>query len=102
MTCCDFVPINGSNDYRCQACGRIVTDVTTLPIWATCRSQRPSAIDGDCMRLGAELRRQECPTCGGNVQIKVFTCAVRGECTIAKPLEGIACCQTCEQFEASA
>lgn len=51
-----------------------------------------------CDHLGAELRRQQCETCGGNVQVKVFACAARGQCTLAKPLDGIACCQGCTEF----
>lgn len=50
-----------------------------------------------CVNLQNEMRRQECPSCNGNVQIKVFGCAVHGECTIGKPLEGVACCP-CDDY----
>ena len=56
---------------------------------------------GDCLHRGDETRLVGCESCGGNVQIKVFACAVRGECTAAQSLDGLACCATCEQFEAA-
>lgn len=50
-----------------------------------------------CRHKGKELRREVCGPCGGRVQIKVFECAVHGECTLAKKLPGKACCSGCLQ-----
>lgn len=54
----------------------------------------------DCRHFGAELRRQQCETCCGKVVLKVFACALRGECTPEKPLAGVPCCGGCHQYEA--
>lgn len=54
-----------------------------------------------CAHLGPELRRMECDSCSGRVELKVFACAVHGEATIAKKTEGIACCGTCKDYTAS-
>ena len=47
------------------------------------------------------LRLVECPTCNGSVNLKVFACEKHGECTIGKKLDGLACCATCGDYEAS-
>lgn len=52
-----------------------------------------------CAHRGAETRKVECPTCGGGVSLKVFACALHGECTIAKQVDGLACCATCPDYE---
>lgn len=46
---------------------------------------------GPCAHLGAERRRVQCQSCGGNVQVKVFACAVHGECTLSKDV-GVKVC----------
>lgn len=53
----------------------------------------------DCRHLGAQLRLTDCPTCSGRVQVKVFACEVYGECTLAKKVDDLGCCQTCEYYE---
>lgn len=50
-----------------------------------------------CSHRGDEVRRVGCSSCGGHVQIKVLSCEIHGECTIAKRLAGVACCQGCGQ-----
>lgn len=59
------------------------------------RKPRPLRTIGACTHRGDELRREACASCGGNVQIKVLSCEIHGECTIAKRLAGVACCQGC-------
>ena len=53
--------------------------------------------------LGDELRREQCQTCQGNVQVKLFACAVFDECTLAKKLNGIAACENgrCRSYQAA-
>ena len=41
-------------------------------------------------------RRETCPTCKGTVQVKIFACAVFGECTIQKKIGEIATCAGCK------
>jgi hypothetical protein len=51
-----------------------------------------------CTLRGEELRRIECAECRGTVQLKVFRCALHGECTLAKRAPALACCAYCEQY----
>jgi hypothetical protein len=59
--------------------------------------QQPVA--GNCQHLGEVSRLQECPTCTGKVQVKIFTCAVYDECSLAKPLPGIQTCANCPRYK---
>lgn len=54
-----------------------------------------------CINLG-ELtgERRQCPSCNGNVEVKLMTCSVYGSCTIGKKIDGIACCQGCPDYAA--
>ena len=52
-----------------------------------------------CSYIGNQMRLQECDTCSGKVQIKLFGCAKYGECSIGKALSGIACCANCNEYE---
>jgi hypothetical protein len=52
-----------------------------------------------CRHLGPETRRQTCATCAGKVELKVFGCAVHGECTAAKRTDGVkGCCEGCGEY----
>jgi hypothetical protein len=56
-----------------------------------------AAAVGPCKHLGAPTGETvACPACGGKkVSLKVFTCAVHGQCVQAKRPEGVASCQGC-------
>ena len=51
-----------------------------------------------CVHLGGEVRREECGSCCGKVQLKVFACEQHGECTAGKELPGLACCVGCGDY----
>jgi len=55
-----------------------------------------------CVYKGANVRTQNCPSCKGRVRISVFQCSVHVECTVAKNLDGIACCARCDDYVAGA
>jgi hypothetical protein len=60
-----------------------------------------TATRGTCTHLGAATgETQECRTCAGSVRIKLFECALHGQCTLYKPLCQIHCCQTCPDYAA--
>lgn len=85
----------------CKRCGRLLkTNDPPERCHAMCRIAGPKPKPQVCHHRGPELRRVECPTCSGNVQVKVFGCAVFAECTIAKPLPGIQCCEACPRYQA--
>ena len=54
-----------------------------------------------CDHRGSVLRKESCPSCCGNVLIKVFACKVHNECTIGHSLEEMACCYRCEDYTAA-
>lgn len=66
--------------------------------------QRPSAspppLRDDCRHRGEELGTENCPTCRGNIRIKVFACELHERCSLQKALEGTACCARCGDYEA--
>jgi hypothetical protein len=69
-------------------------DYSALPVQQAAR--------GRCKYLGeptgAEL---PCPPCGGGVRIKVFGCALHGQCTVAKAQPQHACCAQCNDHRAA-
>jgi ADP-heptose:LPS heptosyltransferase len=55
-----------------------------------------------CRHRGAEGQRETCGSCGGNVQIKTFSCALHGRCHLAdRHVEGVRPCATCADREQS-
>jgi hypothetical protein len=63
----------------------------------------PRTAVGDCRHLGGPTGATvRCPTCRGGVELKLFACAVYGECTPGKCAPGVACCQggRCPSYEA--
>lgn len=51
-----------------------------------------------CQHLGPPTGFVECPTCNGNVRLKVFVCEIHKAATVKKPMAGLACCATCAQY----
>lgn len=51
-----------------------------------------------CRHLGSEVRLAACPSCAGNVKIKVFTCAIFGEATVERKIGSLACCKICDRY----
>lgn len=100
---CDFARTSDTT-LRCTVCGctREWTRTDTLPK-QQCRgaTPRPAARSqaAPCVHLGSELRLQDCPTCRGNVRVKVFACPLHGETTLAKPIEGLHCCDGCWDYD---
>lgn len=52
-----------------------------------------------CKLRGPETRREQCSTCTTRVELKIFACSLHSECTLAKPLEAMACCQLCPDYQ---
>lgn len=94
MTWCEFRTI-GEGVYLCDRCGRDKKNVKVLPIHRLCEPVRSSQF---CGRLGELMRSEECGDCTSKPKIKVFACALHGECTLGKPLDGLACCATCADY----
>ena len=61
--------------------------------------QPPPQNRANCRHLQQENRLELCPTCRGTVHIKVFACAVHGECTTIAILPAIIGCDKCNDYE---
>ena len=102
---CKFTLIGEAGDgkhlHRCSRCKVEVRIRTTDSgkIYLRCGVATAKPNRGPCVHLGDEIRRQECKSCKGVVQIKVMSCAVFGECTIGKDLPGIECCAACNNHQ---
>lgn len=66
---------------NCQGCSRC-----NLRPTAPARQGPDSSKSLNCIHLGRELRLQECKTCKGHTQVKIFACAIHGECTVSMPI----------------
>ena len=79
---------------RCIICGKRYPPTPDPPerFHATC-----SALP--CIHLGPERRREECDSCNGSVQIKVYACAVHGECAKSAKLKSVIHCP-CNDYRA--
>jgi hypothetical protein len=59
------------------------------------RVWQPSKSFKNCVHRGAETRRIECKSCKGTVKLKVFACAVHGECMMNRSTKGVKQCAGC-------
>lgn len=69
-----------------------------MPVFSESQIGTTVCRETTCRHLGELSRLAGCESCGGNVQVKVFVCAVHTECTVGKTINNLACCATCEQF----
>ena len=64
------------------------------------RTPHPSSVQAaaGCVNLGNDTGQTvECPSCRGTIRLKLFECRVFGQCTIAKKVNGVACCRPVEK-----
>lgn len=78
---------------ECHFC-RLATTNPAYRSWAEPAAVKPPA----CPHRGEPTgERHECATCGnGRVSIPVLACAKHGKCTFARKVDGVACCEGCE------
>ncbi len=62
---------------------------------------KPSPVTSPCFHLGAPTGETvRCPSCRGDVSLKVFSCGVHGTCTVGKKAPSVAgCCKGCRQYK---
>jgi hypothetical protein len=53
----------------------------------------------ECCYRGPELRRHVCTACRGSVLVKVYSCDIHNECTLAKNVPDVRCCLDCSDFK---
>ena len=87
--------------FKCDICGYPLKLDYTSPPYHKCGppTHRDKTKSADCTHRGDELRMEQCKTCQGNVRVKVFACAVHGECTLAKQVGVAVCHPNCPDYE---
>ena len=59
-----------------------------------------AVVRGPCQHRGPDADAPaKCPTCTGNVMVKVFWCDQHYLCTVARKIENLACCATCSDHK---
>ena len=53
----------------------------------------------DCLHRGSQVGERHCPSCSGKVTLKVFACDIHKQTTIARQVDDLACCATCDDYE---
>lgn len=86
--------------YECKVHGACTfsTAIDRLKTCSSCSDRVAPSVTA-CVHRGEELRRIGCESCSGNVQIKILSCEIHGECTIGKPIDGVKCCAGCPDAE---
>jgi len=97
MTHCSFTR-NGTV-WECPACGSKWPIRGERPPKRECR--KPTLVE-KCKHLGDAVGTTvDCAGCTGTVKLKLYACAIHGECTLGKKLDGIACCAQCPDYAPS-
>lgn len=99
MPLCQFEIVevlpDGKSRLRCAGCAAEILVRAAATVRRVCRV----APIGHCQFLGAFARLAPCPTCRGNVQVKVYDCALLGQSTLSRAVAGVSCCATCAHFQ---
>ena len=82
-------------DAVCSQCRVFRTDDGYNRAWGGRGVRRLPPPPSPCVHLGEEVRRVGCGSCRGKVELKVFRCAVHGECTLGKRAPEVkGCCES--------
>lgn len=57
--------------------------------------------ESPCLHRGEVVGEVECSSCKGRVRIKVFACAVHGDCTIRRVPGDRSDCDSCDEYSAA-
>lgn len=107
--------MGGKLTFQCTKCGTVLK--TTKKVMHCCgvRHEYPigfldlpqvqppmveprDPVRNACVHRGQQIDTQQCLSCGGNIQIKIFECALYAKCTLQQPTAG-ACCALCGSYE---
>lgn len=74
--------------------------ITRIALPSPIGSISPHSIGSlSCIHRGPRTREVVCPTCGGNkTRLKVFACALHGECALAR-INGVRFCGACQDVK---
>lgn len=88
---------------QCGLCYRALNPVTGAVLLPEMRERKGIVAEPPCRHLGAATGASvSCPSCRGHVELKLFGCAVHGDCTLGKPAAGHGCCVGCPDKSARA
>lgn len=74
-------PCNNCGGEKCHFCHLARTDPRYAKLYG--REDLPFA-QQHCTYRGEETGRTKCESCGGNVEVKIFSCSKHGQCSIEK------------------
>ena len=99
-TCDRCTPILGApyTSDQCRLCWLYHHAPAYRALWdpAACGLAR-----SPCRHRSAAIDLVECPTCQGRIRLKVFACAVHGQCTSDTALPTIGCCKRCPDYQSA-
>lgn len=98
---CPFVvtPLaDGRYRFVCPRANCQATFVGPLPRYYHLCGDKDTALGGPCAHRGDVLRTEVCQSCGGRARIKVYACALYGECALAA-VPGVANCGSCPDYQ---
>lgn len=78
--------------YVCEHCGWQSPVQLKQPCRPLAPSQPARPLDMSCAHRGEQTRLIQCDECVGAVRIKVYSCAVHGECSLVTRLSGVGGC----------
>jgi hypothetical protein len=52
-----------------------------------------------CRHRGERMQTVKCPSCRGDVQLKVYRCDLHIQCTLARSIQDTACCGLCDDYD---
>lgn len=96
---CVYKLANGGAIWRCtrQGCGHVAKVRGESPPKRNCgKAAEPLGV---CQHLGPATGFVECPACQGNVRLKVFACEIHKSATMKNPINGLACCAVCREYQ---
>jgi hypothetical protein len=90
----------GDIDHDCDPAKHpAITARQGLPIGRSPRPEVASRVPLDqlraCIHRGPELRQEQCPSCPAGTRIKIFACAIHGECQLNDKIEHATFCGAC-------
>jgi hypothetical protein len=92
-------------DRQCRLCWLYANDADYRALWdgtavETLEAKiRLQPRDRDCIHLGGATGQLiECPSCQGNVRVKLFACALHGTTSLRKAVVGHTCCLICPDY----
>jgi hypothetical protein len=101
--------VRAGERWRCPQCGAECRARSDRPPTRHCPAALDPAVQKaiqtratvPCAHRGEVVRYEACRSCCGKVEIKVFGCALFGECTIGAEVGKLPMCVACDRYQAA-